>query len=197
VVWYQDKFEQAVLLLEESLALFRRLANKEGTAWALIHLGDIALLQGDERQARSLAAESLAVFEEIGYRDGIIWALHGLARGAKRQGDIAQAQRLYQESLALCQALNDKLSTAICLEGLAGLAATENRPVRAARLWGAAAALCKITGAPLPPHTRTFCDHDEAAVRAQLDEATFAAVWAEGRAMTLEQAITYALGEDS
>jgi len=193
VAWYQDKLEQAVVLLEESLALFRRLANKEGTAWALIHLGDIALLQGDERQARSLAAESLGVFEEIGYRDGIIWALHGLARGAKRQGDIAQAQRLYQESLALCQALNDKLSTAICLEGLAGLAATENRPVRAARLWGAAAALCKITGAPLPPHTRTFCDHDEAAVRAQLDEATFATAWQAGRIVPLEQAIAEAL----
>jgi len=31
--------------------------------------------------------------------------------------------------------------------------------------------------------------------RAQLDETTWAAAWAEGRAMTLEQAITYALDE--
>ncbi len=32
-------------------------------------------------------------------------------------------------------------------------------------------------------------------LRAQLDEATFAVGWAEGQAMTLEQAITYALEE--
>jgi hypothetical protein len=32
-----------------------------------------------------------------------------------------------------------------------------------------------------------------AAVREQLDAATFTTVWTEGRAMTLEQAIAYAL----
>ena len=39
-----------------------------------------------------------------------------------------------------------------------------------------------------------------AAARAVLDDATFAAAWAEGRAMTLEQAVAYALagsGSDS
>jgi hypothetical protein len=35
-----------------------------------------------------------------------------------------------------------------------------------------------------------------AAVRAQLDEATFVAAWADGRTMTLEQAIGYALEDD-
>jgi DNA-binding NarL/FixJ family response regulator len=34
-----------------------------------------------------------------------------------------------------------------------------------------------------------------AAVRAQLDEATFNAMWNEGRAMTMEQAIEFALAE--
>jgi hypothetical protein len=38
-------------------------------------------------------------------------------------------------------------------------------------------------------------DRNVAAVRAQLDEATFAAAWAEGRAMTLEQTIVYALAD--
>jgi hypothetical protein len=38
-------------------------------------------------------------------------------------------------------------------------------------------------------------DHDVAAVRAQLDDATFAAAWAEGQAMSLEQAVAYALAE--
>ena len=36
-------------------------------------------------------------------------------------------------------------------------------------------------------------DRALAAARAQLDEAAWNAAWAEGRAMTLEQAVTYAL----
>jgi hypothetical protein len=40
-------------------------------------------------------------------------------------------------------------------------------------------------------------DPNVAATRAALGEATFAAAWAEGRAMPLEQAVGYALAKDS
>ena len=43
------------------------------------------------------------------------------------------------------------------------------------------------------PVDRVKYDQILAAVRAQLDEATFNAAWEEGRKMTLEQAIEYAL----
>ncbi len=52
-------------------------------------------------------------------------------------------------------------------------------------------------GAPLPPVDRRRYDVAIADIRAQLDEPTFAAAWAEGQAMTLEQAIAYALERDS
>jgi hypothetical protein len=39
-------------------------------------------------------------------------------------------------------------------------------------------------------------DRTVAAVRAQLDEATFAAAWAAGRTMTLDEAIAEAIGAD-
>ncbi len=40
---------------------------------------------------------------------------------------------------------------------------------------------------------RRELDRITAATRAELDEATFEAAWAEGRAMSLEQAVAYAL----
>jgi hypothetical protein len=46
------------------------------------------------------------------------------------------------------------------------------------------------------PEVRTDYERYLAAVRAQLDEATFAAAWAGGCTLTLEQAIAYALSED-
>ena len=49
------------------------------------------------------------------------------------------------------------------------------------------------TGAPLAPVRRADHDGVVAAVRVALGEAALAAAWAEGQAMTLEQAVAYAL----
>jgi hypothetical protein len=90
----------------------------------------------------------------------------------------------------------EKLSIAWCLEGLAGVAGAQGEPVRAARLLGAADRLRVAIGAPLPPGERADYDHTVDAARTQMAPDAFAASWAAGRAMTLEQAIAYALEED-
>ena len=67
------------------------------------------------------------------------------------------------------------------------------QPLRAARLFGAAAALRESANFPLSPVMRADYERDLAVARTQLDVTTFAAAWAAGRALTLEQAITEAL----
>jgi hypothetical protein len=52
-------------------------------------------------------------------------------------------------------------------------------------------------GADFEPVNSPFITEYLAYVRAQLDKATFEAAWAEGQAMTLEQAVAYALDEQS
>jgi hypothetical protein len=80
--------------------------------------------------------------------------------------------------------------------GLAGVAAAAGGARRAARLLGAAAALLATAGLLQPtPGWRDDHARATAAARAQVDEQTFAAAWAEGRAMPLEQAVAYALEE--
>jgi len=64
---------------------------------------------------------------------------------------------------------------------------------RAARLFGAADKLLEGTPAVLTVEDRTMYEQSLAAARSMLDEEMFASAWAEGRAMTLEQAIAYAL----
>ncbi|MBI1800497.1 MAG: hypothetical protein HYR71_02570 [Chloroflexi bacterium] len=81
------------------------------------------------------------------------------------------------------------------LVGWAGLALARQQPQRAATLSGAVAALLAVTHLPLDGFERTMHDNTIAALRAQLDEATFNAAWEAGRALTLEQAIEYALNE--
>lgn len=69
----------------------------------------------------------------------------------------------------------------------------DEEPERAAWLWGAAEALRQSIGAREAPASRATRERLIAQAREQLGEAAFAAKWAEGRAMTMEQAVAYAL----
>jgi len=73
------------------------------------------------------------------------------------------------------------------------VAAAQGRPGRAARLFGAAEALLQDVGAPMSPSNVADYERSVAAARAELDQATFEAAWAEGRMMPLEAAIELAL----
>ncbi len=66
--------------------------------------------------------------------------------------------------------------------------------MQAPRLFGAAEALREAIGAPLPPNEQEEYRRNIDRAREMLEVEAFASAWKEGRAMTLEQAIDYALG---
>ena len=177
----------------ESLELCQEIGDKLGLAWSLHDLGFIALLQGDDRRAAALLEESLVMFRDIGDTVGIAYALHNLGNTALAQGDVMQAAALFTKSVALQRELGDKLDLARSLVGLASVACVAEQPERAARLFGAAEALYDAIGARQALHYSIHRERTVARVRAQLGEARFTAAWAEGQAMTPEQAIAYAL----
>jgi hypothetical protein len=113
---------------------------------------------------------------------------------AHQQHEPTHAVEWFRTSLALFQALDDRQGIAACLAGLAATRRTARQTAHAARLLGAADAI-QAAGGPYPADRADY-DRILAVVRIQLDAATFAAAWAEGQAMTQEQAISYAL-EDS
>jgi hypothetical protein len=124
----------------------------------------------------------------------IAYALRELARLRCRQGERELSAELLGQSLALLQPLKDIRCAQICLEDLAG-AISERRPADVARLFGASDALLGLMGTSLSAAQRSTREHEVATVESQLDPQSFAEAWAEGRAMSLEQAIEYALGE--
>jgi hypothetical protein len=65
--------------------------------------------------------------------------------------------------------------------------------VKAGRLWGAATAVRAGIGAPLAPGERALQERSLAPVRAACGEEAFAAAWAAGAALSLEQALAEAL----
>ena len=165
----------------------KEVGNKWAIAYALGLQGQSALHQGNVDKANSLLKESLRLNREIGDRRSIARSLLLLARMAMLQDDYATARGLFEESLVISKELGHKRFVASCLEGLASVIFAQGQPAWAARLWGAAESLREAIGAPIP-----LVDHALmiAAARTQLGEKIFAAMWAEGRTMTPEQALT-------
>jgi len=91
----------------------------------------------------------------------------------------------------------DKLSVAETLLGLACVAAARGAAERAARLFGASEALREAMGTPPEPGESALQEPYLATARSQLDEASWQEAWAEGRAMTLEEAISCALEDEA
>ena len=124
------------------------------------------------------------------------------------QGVHEEAATLLVEGLTLLRELGSHWQTAEALEGIAAAVAMRAQRTSApragslwaARLFGAADGLRETAGAPPFPPDRTRNQRSLAVARSQVDDTSFAAAWAEGRAMTLEQAIAEALtavGDDT
>jgi tetratricopeptide (TPR) repeat protein len=194
----QGLLERATAYLQEALALTQDAGLVNYRGWALYNLGRTAYLLGDFSGALAWLEESLALFRDLDYTIGVAETLLNLGRAARAQGDSIQAARHFRESLVLLS--ESRLSSSLipdCLDGLAGVAGAQGQPERAARLLGIADALRDSADMLLQPAYRAAYERDVAAARAQLDEATFAAAWAAGRALTLEQAIALALSNDA
>ncbi|HKC75859.1 MAG TPA: tetratricopeptide repeat protein, partial [Chloroflexota bacterium] len=184
---------QATALLEESLAQFRELRDACGIGSSLNTLGLAARDQGDYGRAAALLEESEALFREIGERRLIPEVLTNLGLVHHEQGDAARAAALFAESLALPHTGGPSMCSVLqALEGVAGVAGAQGQPERAARLFGATDALRAALGVPVRPVDRRLYDRDVTAVHATLGDETFAAAWAAGRALPLEQALAEA-----
>jgi predicted ATPase/class 3 adenylate cyclase len=199
--WMNGDRTRAAALHEECVALTRRAAAERPhgtmlTAYVESPIASLARLveyQGDRDRARALFEEALAHCRARGDPHGIANALRGLASLGHAQGCVERAALLLKESLAMLRELADTPCATDNLEQLAHVATLQDQQVRAARLLGAAERLRSDAGIAPRPSTLAVHDQAVAAARSGLGEHVFAAEWSQGHAMTLEQAVTYAL----
>ena len=139
---------------------------------------------------------SLAVYKELKLYGGVTFVLADLGKAALGQGDYRQAASYYKESMNIYWNRGNERNIAEGLEQLASVAVMDKKLERAARLLGTAEALRQSGGVPIFPYQIADYERTLKLLRTQVNEATFAAYWAEGRAMNVKQAVQYALGEN-
>jgi predicted ATPase len=195
---YQEDYERAATLLQQAVALARELGSRIGIADWLVYLGTLELYQENYIAAEKHLEETLALYRDLGNQMGVALVSHCLADLALHQSEYDRAATLVKKSLSMSQNFltnfsNREFSIARLLI-VGKLACVHSDYAEATRLFGAVEALRNQFGLLLEPLPRAECEEAIAQVRAQLDPAVFETAWAEGQALTEEEAITSTLG---
>lgn len=194
----QRDYASARTAFEESLALSREAGgSKVYVGRSIWLLGLLDRLEGDFARARSRLEESAALLRD-GAPETYRLALVGLGNLARAQGDFGKAREVLAEALAWRRGHHDSAAVAEVVCWLGVLAVAEGKPARGARLLGAGASVNPRFGSLYSsPDLRVDGEDSVATVRSVLGEEAFAKAWAEGQAMTLDEAVEYALAEEA
>jgi tetratricopeptide (TPR) repeat protein len=188
----QGESERARSLAEEALAR----SQQEGFVWgigrALYDLGRVAQHRGDDTTAQGLLREAITRQRQLADQQGLTWSLMALAHTSLSQDDAVSARELLGEALQLARRAAGTEGVVRGLEGVACLVAPD-RSAEAVRLGAAAQALRRSLGTAAAPHEQQRLNHCLAVARGALDPDAYAAAWADGASLSIEQAITRAL----
>ena len=193
----QGHYVEAEQQYMESLAKFQELGDKFRVGYVLNSLGELARLLGEYERAGKFYEEHIEILREQRSPVALVLPSVNHAWVSLHGGDYRKAKDLFEETLKLSNEYGNKTAMADCLAGFASFLGMIGKPERAAQLFGAVESLLESIGMPgrMDPSDEKEFNHYVAAVRGQLDEATFAKAWGDGRTMTLEQAIEFALQE--
>lgn len=195
VASFQGDFAAAPQFLEEGIALSSGLGtlgkNLRGTA--LGFLGDVSMHDGDLTRAQALYEEGITLLREVENKNFLAYPLRRMGYAAFHQGNLAKAESSFVESLSLNQEVGHQLAMTACVAALAATIGARGERVRAIELFSAVDSSLRAMNYRLFYPDRIEYQRNLAEVRSNLDEATFNAAWEEGRGMTLESAVDYAL----
>jgi predicted ATPase/DNA-binding XRE family transcriptional regulator len=198
VAMHRGDLETAESRFEEALLLVNR-AGDEGLA-SLVRawLGTVLVLRGDNERAIQVFEEGLEQARKRGDRIGAYSALYNLGQVALSRDEVELATRMLEEGVSLSEEMRDRANLAEFLEGLAVVAWKRERAEVSARLFGAAEGMLEEVGDRLYNYyapDRSLYERTLAGLRSGLGESAFEKAMAEGREMSFDEAVTFALDE--
>jgi predicted ATPase/class 3 adenylate cyclase/DNA-binding CsgD family transcriptional regulator len=189
------ELDSAAQSYEEALSLLESSSNRRLADVIRMWVAELAAVRGDYVSARDILVECVASARRVGDlgvtaqgMEELAWAQLGLA-------NHETAAAIWKESISIGRHLGDLGCTMDCVAGLSCVAGAGHDDERALRL---AAAVERLTGewAITPrPQVSTLLAASERIARSRLGTLKSEEAWNQGRAMTANQAIDYALNE--
>jgi tetratricopeptide (TPR) repeat protein len=179
--------------LNEALTLSLTERGRGRTAAALGGLAEVDLREGRYESASKLIEESLTIRRELGDKWQIGVGLGVWAWIAALQHDWDSAFSRLKQSAIVRAEIGDKGGLVWCLEKLGQVALGKENAEKAVKIFGAAASIRTAIGSSMDPFDQSGYESDIALLHKGLGEEKFNMAWNQGRVLTLEQAIAFAL----
>jgi non-specific serine/threonine protein kinase len=183
-------YEEGLSLLDPDRDLTIRLDFLLSYSITLGLLGDVERAAWCHEEFMRITAPA----DECFHRSYALWTL---GMGNLQQGDLRGAIEVIQQSIALRRGIRDLTGLGWSEESLAWAEGMIGHHERAATLLGTADQLWEIMGRPLVTYQHLYPLHEacEQQARAELGDSRFTVCFERGRALGIDGAIAYALGE--
>jgi non-specific serine/threonine protein kinase len=192
-----DQYEEATAYVEEGLVLLQRVNDQAGIAQAMHIMGELARHDGNQEKAVEVLTEGLSIAREIGDALREILILDSLTYMAIYHDDVKKAATLSHEAFTRTIEADHQPHIPAAIAAAAAVSMAEGDPDRAARLLGASHAVFEARGFTPRPSDMPDISRSMLVVKKGQDSASFEAAFAEGQAMSVEDAIDYALANSS
>lgn len=159
----------------------------------LLALGMDERLRGHYDSAKKIFEEGKLAFRRVRSKYFVQVMSSELGHVERQQGNLTKAKSIYRQTIKGWQDLGNRAAVAHELECFGFLAIAEEEPESAVKLFGAAEALREKIQAPMTDYEHAEYDRMVVRLRSMLTETEFNSLWAEGRSLTMEQAIELAL----
>ena len=120
-------FSAAESFLQQSLACWRMLPDRQALARCLHNLACAVKALGDYRRANWALHEAIQIFEQVGDRSGAAWSISEQGDLAREQGDRAAAQACYQRALSMFRQAGDTWGVGRALTDLGSIACEQRK----------------------------------------------------------------------
>jgi predicted ATPase/class 3 adenylate cyclase len=188
----QHLTREATLLWERAIHTAREIDDHDLLSYALNVAGYMSYLHGDLPLARVHLEEALNLARA---RDDMYLPLmlHSCGDLCRAEGNLDQAAALYRECLARAMDCKLGLSISAGLIGLAMIRTMTRQPERAALLFGAEDRFRRTKGFSVDHDLAHDYEHHLSLLRDELGVEVFEKAWANGGALSLEEAIVEAM----
>jgi hypothetical protein len=190
----RDPDRLGYLQMQRARDLATEAGDERGRANALWGIGNWLYFHADGDRGVSQFDEAIVVFRRLGDRTMEAWSHHMLGTAQIRLGTLDDARRNAQAAMRLFHRFGDVAGITLVLDDFASIAIASDDVPRAARLWGAARALSAAGGVGLADFVDTqFEYYGRPSTRESIDHEELDRIAQEGRTMTLDEGVAYAL----
>lgn len=173
------------------------LLSEHGSRWSygitVYGFGNLLILQGQFQKAREKFKIAMQTMQDLGSNRNVIMIKSDLAHILRQEGNYPEALSSYRETILEWKRMGHRSAVAHQLECLAFIAKSLEQVEKATRLLGAAEALRQRIEIDMTPPEREEYEKEVADLKANVDDHEFASLWADGRSMTMDEAIELAL----